>query len=119
MNLDVNTLFFITIYVEAILGLLLLFAWIQNAGIRAVAWWGCAHLVRATSVVLSGASAFTVGNAWADLACILLFLAYAINWTGAGVFDGRKPLDCDRAGNVACVESCPVADRLRGSADRA
>jgi uncharacterized RDD family membrane protein YckC len=34
MNLDVNTLFFITIYVEAILGLLLLFAWIQNAGIR-------------------------------------------------------------------------------------
>ena len=31
MNLDVNTLFLVTIYVEAILGLLLLFAWIQNA----------------------------------------------------------------------------------------
>ena len=27
MNLDVNTLFLVTIYVEAILGLLLLFAW--------------------------------------------------------------------------------------------
>ena len=43
MNLDVNTLFLVTIYVEAILGLLLLFAWVQNAGIRAVAWWGSAQ----------------------------------------------------------------------------
>jgi diguanylate cyclase (GGDEF)-like protein len=92
MNLDVNTLFFITIYVEAILGLLLLFAWIQNAGIRAVAWWGCAHLVRATSVVLFGVSGFAVGNASADLAASLLVLAYAITWTGARVFDGRRPL---------------------------
>jgi diguanylate cyclase (GGDEF)-like protein len=92
MNLDVNTLFFITIYVEAILGLLLLFAWIQNAGIRAVAWWGCAHLVRTVSVVLFGVSGFAIGNASADLACSLLLLAYAITWTGARVFDGRKPL---------------------------
>src|SRR5262245_17173290 len=92
MNLDVNTLFFVTIYVEAILGLLLLFAWIQNAGIRAVAWWGCAHLMRAASVVLFGVSGFAVGNASADLACSLLFLAYAITWTGARVFDGRKVL---------------------------
>ena len=92
MNLDVNTLFFITIYVEAILGLLLLFAWIQNAGIRAVAWWGCAHLVRAISVVLFGVTGLAVGNVSADLAASLLFLAYAITWTGARVFDGRKPL---------------------------
>jgi diguanylate cyclase (GGDEF)-like protein len=92
MNLDVNTLFFITIYVEAILGFLLLFAWIQNAGIRAVAWWGFAHLVRATSVVLFGVDGFGVGDMSADLACSLLFLAYAITWTGARVFDGREAL---------------------------
>ena len=54
MELDVNTLFLVTIYVEAMLGLLLLFAWIQNSGIHAVAWWGCAHLLRAGSVVLFG-----------------------------------------------------------------
>jgi len=46
MNLDVNTLFLVTIYVEAILGLLLLFAWVQNTAITAVAWWGFAHLLR-------------------------------------------------------------------------
>ncbi len=54
MGLDVNTLFLVTIYVEAMLGLLLLFAWIQNANIHAVAWWGCAHLLRAASVMLFG-----------------------------------------------------------------
>ena len=30
MTLDVHTLFLVTIYVEAILGLLLLFVWAQN-----------------------------------------------------------------------------------------
>ena len=50
MNLDVNTLFLVTIYVEAILGLLLLFAWVQNSEIYAVAWWGAAHLLRAGSI---------------------------------------------------------------------
>jgi hypothetical protein len=35
----VNTLFLVTIYVEAILGLLL-----QNTALTAVAWWGFAHL---------------------------------------------------------------------------
>ena len=54
MDLDVNTLFMVTIYVEAILGLLLLFAWVQNTAITAVAWWGFAHLMRAASVVLFG-----------------------------------------------------------------
>jgi len=92
MNLDLNTLFLVTIYVEAILGLLLLFAWIQNAQIRAVAWWGCAHLMRAGSVVLFGLYGSVSQAISIDLANALLFLAFAITWTGARVFDGRKPL---------------------------
>ena len=43
MTLDVHTLFLVTIYVEAILGLLLLFVWAQNMALRAVCWWGFAH----------------------------------------------------------------------------
>jgi diguanylate cyclase (GGDEF)-like protein len=92
MNLDVNTLFLVTIYVEAILGLLLLFAWIQNAQIRAVAWWGCAHLVRASSVVLFGMYDSVSSAISIDLANALLFLSFAITWSGARVFDGRPPL---------------------------
>ena len=92
MNLDVNTLFLVTIYVEAILGLLLLFAWAQNTHISAVAWWGFAHLLRAGSVTLFGmygnvSEAFTI-----DLANALLLLSFAVTWSGARVFDGREPL---------------------------
>ena len=91
MNLDVNTLFLVTIYVEAILGLLLLFAWVQNSEIYAVAWWGAAHLLRAGSITLFGMygqlpDVFTI-----DLANAILLTSFAVTWTGARIFDGGKP----------------------------
>jgi diguanylate cyclase (GGDEF)-like protein len=89
MKLDVNTLFMVTIYVEAILGLLLLFAWAQNTAIRAVCWWGFAHLIRAASVVLFGMYGTAPDLVTIDLANALLFTAFAVTWTGARVFDGR------------------------------
>jgi diguanylate cyclase (GGDEF)-like protein len=89
MNLDVNTLFMVTIYVEAILGLLLLFAWAQNTQIRAVCWWGFAHLIRAASIVLFGMYGTAPDLITIDLANALLFTAFAVTWTGARVFDGR------------------------------
>ncbi|MEI7805866.1 MAG: GGDEF domain-containing protein [Hyphomicrobiales bacterium] len=89
MTLDVNTLFMVTIYVEAILGLLLLFAWVQNTAIRAVAWWGFAHLLRAGSVVLFGMYGTVPDLISIDLANAVLFTAFAVTWTGARVFDGR------------------------------
>ena len=91
MGLDVNTLFMVTIYVEAMLGLLLLFAWIQNSGIHAVAWWGCAHLLRAASVMLFGMYGNVSDAISIDLANALLFTAFALTWSGARVFDGRAP----------------------------
>ena len=90
MNLDVNTLFLVTIYVEAILGLLLLFAWVQNTSITAVAWWGFAHLLRAASVVLFGLYGAVSDLISIDLANAILFTAFALTWTGARVFDHRK-----------------------------
>ena len=89
MSLDVNTLFMVTIYVEAILGLLLLFVWVQNTSIHAVAWWGFAHLIRAASVVLFGMYGSAPDLITIDLANALLFTAFAVTWTGARVFDGR------------------------------
>src|ERR1700691_3913344 len=91
MNLDVNTLFLVTIYVEAILGLLLLFAWVQNTAIYAVAWWGFADLLRAASVMLFGMYGSVSDLISIDLATAILFPAFAVPWTGARVFDHRKP----------------------------
>ena len=90
MNLDVNTLFLVTIYVEAILGLLLLFAWVQNTAIHAVAWWGFAHLLRAASVMLFGMYGSVTDLISIDLANAILFTSFAVTWTGARVFDGRR-----------------------------
>jgi diguanylate cyclase (GGDEF)-like protein len=89
MSLDISTLFTVTIYVEAILGLLLLFAWVQNTAIHAVAWWGFAHLIRAASITLFGMYGAAPDLISIDLANALLFTAYAVTWTGARVFDGR------------------------------
>jgi hypothetical protein len=91
MNLDINTLFQVTIYVEAILGLLLLFVWVQNTAVLAVAWWGFAHLLRAASVMLFGMYGSVPDLISIDLANAFLFTAFALTWTGARVFDGRKP----------------------------
>ncbi len=92
MDLDVNTLFMVTIYVESILGLLLLFAWVQNTAITAVAWWGFAHLIRAASVVLFGMYGSAPDLITIDLANALLFTSFAVVWTGARLFDG-KPVE--------------------------
>jgi diguanylate cyclase (GGDEF)-like protein len=91
MSLDVNTLFLVTIYVEAILGLLLLFAWAQNTAITAVAWWGFAHLLRAASVTLFGLYGSVSDLISIDLANAILFTSFAVTWTGARLFDDRKP----------------------------
>jgi hypothetical protein len=91
-ELDVNTLFMVTIYVEAILGLLLLFAWAQNTQIHAVCWWRFAHLIRAGSVMLFGMYGAAPDVISIDLANALLFTAFAVTWTGARVF-GRRPIE--------------------------
>jgi diguanylate cyclase (GGDEF)-like protein len=92
MPLDVKTLFLLTVDVEAMLGLLLLFAWVQNTSIRALAWWGCAHLLRTLSIALYGMFGSVPELVSLDLSNALLFTSYAVAWNGARVFDGRRPL---------------------------
>jgi diguanylate cyclase (GGDEF)-like protein len=114
MSLDVNTLFLVTIYVEAILGLLLLFAWAQNTAITAVAWWGFAHLLRAASVTLFGLYGSASDLISIDLANVILFTAFAVTWTGARLFDHRRPLPVLI---VAGPAIWLLASRLPGFAD--
>jgi diguanylate cyclase (GGDEF)-like protein len=91
LSLDVNTLFLITMYVEAILGLLLLLVWVQNIKATAVAWWGFAHLLRSLSIGLFGLYGSVSDLISIDLAGALLFTSFGVTWTGARMFDGRDP----------------------------
>src|ERR1700732_4143094 len=114
MNLDVNTLFLVTIYVEAILGLLLLFAWVQNTAITAVAWWGFAPLLRAASVMLFGLYGSVSDLISIDLANAVLFTSFAVTWTGARLFDHRR---AQPALLFAGAAMWLIASRIPGFAD--
>ena len=92
MPLDIKTLFLLTVDVEAMLGLLLLFVWVQNTSIKALAWWGSAHLLRTFSIALYGMFGTVPELISLDLSNALLFMSYAVAWSGARVFDGREPL---------------------------
>lgn len=90
MSLDLPTLFVVSICVTTILGMFLLFAWVQDRSIRALAWWGAAYLIGGLSVGLytvqdsiSESLSLAIGNA-------LLFVACGIIWGGARLFHGRE-----------------------------
>ena len=109
MGLDVKTLFLVTIYAEAMLGLLLLFIWIQNSKVYAVAWWGGGHLMRAGSVALFGMYGSVPGAVSIDVANAILLSSFAVTWSGARVFDGRalKPI-CLFGGAVLWLFACRI-----------
>ena len=90
MSLDIGTLFVITICVTSLLGLFLLFAWLQDR-IQALAWWGIAYLIGGLSGVI-----WRLGDAVSFLpSCIpniLLFFAVGMIWTAARIFHGRPVL---------------------------
>ena len=91
MDLDVNTLFMVTMQVEVILGLLLFFAWAQNFSKTALALWGSAHLMRAVSIELLGMYGSVPDSLSIDFANAVLFGSFALTWCGARVFDRRTP----------------------------
>jgi len=87
---DISALFTVSVYVEAMLGLLLLFTWVQNPEIRAVAWWGSAHLLRAGSIALFGMFGSLPDIMTVDVANAILLTSFALTWAGTRLFGGRQ-----------------------------
>jgi diguanylate cyclase (GGDEF)-like protein len=90
MPLDIPTLFIISTCVTAVLGLFLLFAWIQDRSIRALAWWGAAYLVGGLAAALWGMHDTISRALTVDMVYALLFVACGIIWTGARLFHQRS-----------------------------
>jgi diguanylate cyclase (GGDEF)-like protein len=90
MELDVKTMFVVTITVTAILGLLLVYAWNQNRRIPSLAWWGGAHIVACAAAGLIGARG-AVSDFWSiEIANALLFVSAGMTWAGARLFDHNR-----------------------------
>jgi hypothetical protein len=86
----VSALFSVSISVESMLGLLLLFMWAQNFEVRAVAWWGSAHLLRASSISLFGLYGQVPDLISIDLSNFILLTSFATTWIGTRLYAGRK-----------------------------
>jgi hypothetical protein len=87
---DINALFTVSLYVEAMLGLLLLYTWVQKPEIKAVAWWGSAHLLRAGSIALLGMLGSLPDVITVDVANAILLTSFALTWAGTRLFAGRQ-----------------------------
>ena len=87
VSLDVGTLFLIAICVAALLGLFLMFAWMQERTL-ALAWWGLAYLIGGASGALWRFGHLLPPAVPANLATILLFVAVGMIWSGARQFHG-------------------------------
>jgi diguanylate cyclase (GGDEF)-like protein len=92
MDLDFGTLSVVTVFVTALLGVLLVFAGLQNSNIRAPMWWGAGQIVGAIGLGLATSRGAVPAFVSSDIANALLLLAYGLTWAGARIFDGRKVL---------------------------
>jgi diguanylate cyclase (GGDEF)-like protein len=86
--LDGPTLAFVMVCIVALLGLFLILAWLQQRDVRALAWWGSAYLLGASSLALWGAP-----QPWfplpRELPFAMIFVACGMIWNGVRLFRGR------------------------------
>ncbi len=89
--LDLPTLFFVAVCIAGLLGLFLIFAWMQERDTRALAWWGSAYLL--------GASSLAFWNTPTPLLPVplyvsgaFMFMACGMIWNGVRLFHGRRTL---------------------------
>ena len=88
-SLDIATLFVLATCVTALLGLFLLFAWMQDR-VEALAWWGMAYLLGGFSGALWQLGSAVSPPLPSGLADTLLFIAVGMIWSAARLFHGRQ-----------------------------
>jgi diguanylate cyclase (GGDEF)-like protein len=88
-SLDIGTLFVIATCVTSLLGIFLLFAYLQDR-IAALAWWGAAYLIGGASGALWQLGDRISPPLPAGSASVLLFVAVGMIWSAARLFHGRR-----------------------------
>jgi diguanylate cyclase (GGDEF)-like protein len=101
IDLDVRTLFIVSISVTLVLGFLLLFTWYQNREIRALGWWSASHFVMCAGAGLLGARGLVPDVLSMEIANALILVSCGLAWGGARLFDDRPvPLSGVLAGPI-------------------
>ena len=89
MQLDVQTLSVVTVFVTALLGALLVFAGLQNRAVRAPMVWGAAYIVSALGLAFLTTRGTAPNWLSIDIANALVLLGSSLTWAGARMFDAR------------------------------
>ena len=114
-SLDMTTLSVVAVCIAALMGLFLLFAWLQQRSVRALAWWGSAYLIGASSIALWAAPSLPY-NMPAELPGALAFVACGMIWNGVRLFHGRPLLPLATfAGAAAWLLLCQLPALSEGS----
>ena len=113
--LDGPTLAFVTVCIVALLGLFLILAWLQQRDMRALAWWGSAYLIGASSLALWAAP-----SQWIELPrevpFAMIFVACGMIWNGVRLFRGRRVLPVAAfAGAVVWLVLCALPPFASGT----
>jgi diguanylate cyclase (GGDEF)-like protein len=113
-----STLLVVAICVTALLGLFLLFAWMQER-VRALAWWGAAYLIGGLSVALWSVENLISPPLPPGTANALLFVSCGMIWSAARLFHGRPILWGSMAlGATIWLVSCMSSDFVGSAAAR-
>lgn len=89
--LDVSTLFVVATCVTALLGVFMLFAWLQDR-VRALGWWGSAYLIGGLSVAAWSIEGMIAPPLPTGIANALVFVSCGMIWNAARLFHGRPIL---------------------------
>jgi diguanylate cyclase (GGDEF)-like protein len=90
-TLDLPTLSLVAVCIAGLLGLFLIIDWLQQRNIRALAWWGSAYLIGASSIAL-GSMPSSLIKLPPGVPGALTFLACGMIWNGVRLFQGRRVL---------------------------
>ncbi len=118
ITLDISTLFVVATCVTILLGLFLLFAWIQDR-VHALAWWGTAYLIGGFSVAAWSIEGLVSPPLPSGTANALLFVACGMMWNAARLFHGRRVLwGALAAGGTAWLIACMFTEFVESTGAR-
>lgn len=90
MSLDPTTLGVAFLMISAVLGALLLFSWLLNRNVHALAWWGTAFCLVPFGMGLASLGLQPTGPLMVLVSNALMALVYGILYAGCRAFNGRS-----------------------------
>jgi diguanylate cyclase (GGDEF)-like protein len=89
MQFDMITMSAVDFTVTTVLGLVLVFTWLRERGVRLVGWWGLIMLLQAAGVVLAACAALLNNEELLTFGLTLIVLSESLKWTASREFANR------------------------------